>query len=190
MIINGIVQNIPSAMVVAKALPVNKSYKLEFVSTERRNDIYTVDVYLQGSDEGYKIRLLIISNILAYPALEMIWVYEKEQYELASRVYHRICDEVDDVKMEYDQSMMPVSTVSPKLKEAVKPISASHQEKTHILSIDEASRLIGASDWRLSLYQGRYPKMSDKEKHAIRLFDGNEADSELARKSYGTRQKY
>ena len=67
--------------------------------------------------------------------------FEESEYELASRVFHRICDEIDDVKTHYDQSMTPISTLGAQIREAIKPISSSHREKTNIPWIDEAGKL-------------------------------------------------
>jgi len=146
--------------------------------------------YNQDNNSFYKIRLLLTSNILAYPALEMSWIFEDEEYELASRVFHRICDEVDEIKIEFDSSMMPVATLAAKIKEYVKPISASHQENKYQIPLNEAQKLPGVSDWRQSIYSNRYPNMSQKEKKELKKFEGNEKETPLSRKKYKTREKY
>ena len=107
---------------------------------------------------------MLTSGVLAYPALEMSWKYGSDEYELASRVYHRICDEVDDVKVHFDKSMMPVATLAATVKEAAKPISLKHQEHIDSVPLKEATRIPGVSDWRMSIYSGRYPNTSQEEK--------------------------
>ncbi len=184
------ITGIPPKQIVNKAARRNKDYELEFVNTESNNDVYTLKAYLRKSDEGYKARMILISSILAYPALEMAWQFEEEEYDLASRVFHRICDEVDDVKTHYDRSMTPISTVAAQLREAVKPISASHQEKTNILWIDEAARMAGISDWRVSLYRGQYPKMTKSDKDQVVKLEGNHIFIPHKHQTFSVREKY
>jgi len=189
-----IIQNIPSNQIIKTAARRNKDYDAEFVNTDSNSDMYELKVFLRRYDQdgksNYKIRLFLVSNILAYPALEMVWDFEENEYELASRVFHRICDEVDEVKTEFDQSMMPVATLAAKVKEYVKPISMRHQEKTHQIALDEAQKASGVSDWRQSIYSGRYPNMSKEEKQAIKKFEGNTPEAPLGRISFKTREKY
>ena len=117
--------NIPSKQIITKIAKSNKDYGVEFINTECNSDMYSLKIYLRRHHDKFKIRLALISSILAYPALEMIWNFDDDEYELSSRVFHRICDEADEVKTYYDQSMMPASTLSAKIKESVKPISMS-----------------------------------------------------------------
>lgn len=187
MLLNGI----PPGQIVTKFATSNKDYDLDFVNTDSNSDSYHLSLYLrrykQDGTVRYKIKLLIASGILAYPALEMIWSFEDDESELASRVYHRICNEVDDVKSDFDRSMAPVSVVASKVREAVKPISVNHQEKTNILSLDEAKREPGVGDWRYSLYGNRYPNMSREEKQHIRKFEGQQLDIVPKRVAYPSR---
>jgi len=185
---------IPSNQIVDKIARKNKDYELEFINSDSNSDMYELKTFLrrynQDDRQFYKIRLLLVSNILAYPALEMSWIFEDEEYELANRVYHRICDEVDEIKVDFDRSMMPVSTLAAKIKEYVKPISISHQENKHQLPLNEAQLLPNVSDWRKSIYSNRYPNMSQKEKNELKKFEGNVSEAPLARKEYKTREKY
>jgi hypothetical protein len=71
---------------------------------------------------------------------------------------------------------MPVSTIGAKIREAVKPIAAKYQEKTNILAIDEAGITAGVSDWRFSLYAGRYPHTSKQEKNKYYKYEGNKEE--------------
>ncbi len=166
---------IPPSMIVNTASRRNKDYELEFINSDRNSDVYTLRVYLrnrkQDEKNEYIIRLILICDILSYPALEMTWDFKEEEFELASRVYHRICDEVDDVKTHFDRSMAPASILGAQIREAVKPISLSHQQIDNNVALDEAKRLGGVSDWRMSLYSGRYPHTSKEE---IQKFKGNE----------------
>lgn len=185
MLVNGI----PSGHIVRQAAKLNKDYELEFVNSDTNNDVYTLSAYLRRSDldNDYKIRVIVVSNVLAYPAFEMSWSFKDNEYELASRVYHRICNEVDDIKSDYDRSMAPVTVVVPKIREALKPISTARIEKSHMLPIDEAHRLPGESDIRFSIYHGHYPQMSKEEKHAYRKFEGNQSEPPMQRKEYPLR---
>lgn len=184
------VNNIPNSQIITKTAASNKDYELDFINTDSNNDVYTLKIYLRRNDEQYKIRLVLISSILAYPALDMSWEFDKEDFELASRVFHRICDEVDSVKTDYDRSMMPVSAVAAKIKEYVKPISVNHQEKTNIPSIDESTKEAGVSDWRMSLYSGHYPHMTKKEKNEFHKFEGNQIVEIPNTKTIPSREKY
>ncbi len=185
-----LVQGIPANQIVSTAARRNKDYEVDFVNTESNNDTYTLKTHLRHSNNQYKARLVLISSILAYPALEMIWAFDGEEYELASRVFHRICDEVDDVKTHYDSSMMPASTLAAQIREACKPISNSRQEKTHIPWIDEAVKLKGVSDWRDSLYRGQYPKMTKADKERISKLEDNHQEKPLKHRTYTSREKY
>ena len=178
--------NIPSNQIVCKIAKSNKDYGVEFINTESNSDMYSLKIYLRRHHDKFKIRLALISSILAYPALEMIWNFDDDEYELSSRVFHRICDEADEVKTYYDQSMMPASTLSAKIKESVKPISMSHQEKTHIPSIDENNKTSGVSDWRMSLYSGHYPHTTKEEVKEYK----QENTEPITHKKYKTREKY
>ena len=190
MLVNGI----PSGHIIDKIARRNKDYELEFINTDSNSDKYGLSVHLrrnaQKNNEHYKIRLAVISSILAYPALEMTWIFGDEEYETASRVYHRICDEVDDAKTDFDQSMMPVVTIAAKIREGVKPIAAARQEKHNILPIDESNLLKGVSDWRHSIYSNRYPNMSLAEKKKNMEFEGNASEQPFNKKTYKTREKY
>lgn len=185
-----LINNIPSQQIIQKTAKQNKDYELEFINTESNNDLYTLKIFLRRNENEYKIRLMLISNILAYPALDMSWAFEEKEAELASRVFHRICDEVDDIKTDYDRSMMPVSTVAAKIKEYVKPISANHQETTNVHAVDVSDREAGVSDWRMSLYGGHYPNLTKKEKNDYFKFQGSQIDAASTQKVYPTREKY
>ena len=186
-----IIQNIPSNQIVKTAARRNKDYELEFVNTNCNSDSYTLKTFLrryaQGDEENYKIRLMLIGDILSYPALEMSWKFGSSDFELASRVFHRICDEVDDAKTEFDRSMMPVATLAAKIKEAAKPISLSHQEHIDSVPLKESARLSGVSDWRMSIYSGRYPNHSKEEQQE---FWGDQQDQKMKTRRYSTREKY
>ena len=185
-----LVQGIPSGQIVSVAAPRNKDYDLDFANSDSSSDVYALRIFLRKSEKGYKIRLVLTSSILAYPALEMAWTFDDDEYELASRVFHRICDEADDIRVHYDSSMAPAATIGAKIREAVKPISANHQEKTNILSIDEAHRLAGVSDWRYSIYANRYPNMTNEEKQEVMKYEGNQKAEPVVTKEYKTREKY
>jgi len=186
-----IIQNIPSNQIVKTAAVRNKDYEVEFVNTDCNSDSYTLKAFLrhysQNGEENYKIRLMLTSGVLAYPALEMSWKYASDEHELASRVYHRICDEVDDVKVHFDKSMMPVATLAAQIKEAAKPISLSHQEHIDSVPLKEATRLSGVSDWRQSIYSGRYPNHSKEEQQH---FWGDQSEQAMKTRRYSTREKY
>lgn len=185
------IEGIPASQIVNTAARRNKDYEMDFVNTESNNDVYELKVFLRHGDDGYKVRLILVSAILAYPTLDSVWVFEDEEYELASRVFHRICDEVDDVKTHYDRSMMPVSTLAAQIREAVKPISSSRQEKTNIPWIDEAAKEAGVSDWRFSIYRGQYPKTNRKDKDQVIKLEGNHIfETPPKFRDYSTRQKY
>lgn len=185
-----LIEGIPSSQIVDKIAANNKDYELEFSNSDNNSDVYVLRIFLRKFENTYKIRLVLASSILAYPALEMSWTFDDNEFELASRVFHRICDEADDAKVHYDTSMMPVSTVAARIREAVKPISLNHQETTNIPTVDEAHRLMGVSDWRYSIYANRYPNMSAKERQEIREFEGNRKSDIIVRKNYGARERY
>lgn len=185
-----IVTGIPSAQIITKEARSNKDYEVEFANSDSNSDVYVLRIFLRKFEDKYKIRLVLVSSILAYPALEMSWKFTSDEYELASRVFHRICDESDDVKVHYDRSMMPAPIIAAQIKEAVKPISMNHQEETHIFSIDESARIAGVSDWRQSIYSNRYPNMTAEEKQKIKNFEGNNKSETIVRKTYNTREKY
>lgn len=178
---------------VEKTAMMNKDYELDFVNTDVNSDMYSLRIYMRRNnaetDKHYLIKLSLISSILAYPALEMEWKFKDNEYEIASSTFHRICNEVDDVKMDFDRSMAPVATLAAKVREAVKPISISRQLKYAILPVDETNQMLLSSDWRMSLYSGRYPHMSREEKQKIQKFEGNDVET-MTRKQYGLREKY
>jgi len=193
-----IIKGIPTSHVVSTnektvtASRRHKDYEVEFINSDRNNDIYHLKVFLRRNnlDNDYKIRVVIISDILAYPALDMSWSFDNDSFKLASKVFYRICDEVDDIKIDFDRSMAPISIIGGKVRESLKIISTSRLEKTHILPLDEASLIKGESDYRFSIYHGHYPQMSKEEKHEHKKFEGNESESELKRKKYSLREKY
>ena len=184
--------SIPSSQIVSTAARRNKDYEVEFINAVSNNDVYRLRTSLRKDSHNnlYKIRAQIISDTLAYPALNMIWAFKDSEYDFASRVYHRICDEVDEVKENFDRSMAPITVVASQVRESLKPISLSYQEKTDMLPIDEARRLPGEPDARMTIYRGQYPQMTKAEKDAIKEFQGNEGEKAMARKTYTTREKY
>ena len=184
------IQGIPPSQIVKTSARRNKDYEFEFVNSDSNSDVYVLRIFLRKSEEKYKVRLVLITSILAYPAFEMSWVFDDDEYELASRVFHRVCDEADAIKEDFDQSMMPAPVIAAQLRETVKLISLSHQEETHNLPLDEAKRLAGVSDWRQSIYSNRYPNMTTEEKQKIQKFEGNETEGPLDRKRYSTRESY
>lgn len=169
------VRNIPTIHIVHEAARSNKDYEIEFVNTEKSKDLYVLKIFLRFVDDQYRIRLILVSSILAYPALDMTWVFENSQYSTAARVFHRICDEADYIKTHTDENTIPLQILAASIREAVKPISVSHQETTHIPFIDESAREPGVSDWRESLYGDRYPKNS-KEKGSLTKYKGNQKE--------------
>lgn len=187
---------IPSSQVVTKIARVNRDYELDFVNTDVNSDVYTLSVYLRKFDHNtkpnYKIMLVLSSSILAYPALEMAWEFEDDNsdYELATRVYHRICDEVDQIKTEFDRSMAPGSVLAPKIREAVKPIAAARQLKKNQVPLDEADLEGGVSDWRMSIYGGHYPNMTKEERDKVRKADIDHNELPLHRRHYRSRDRY
>ena len=183
------IKNVPLKHIISTAAHRTKDYEVDFANSDSNNDVYTLKVLLRRSDldKDYKVRLMLVSNILAYPALDMSWSFEENQFDLASRVFHRVCNEADDVKTDFERSMAPITIISGKIREAVKPISVSHIEKTHILPLDEAVRLAGESDIRFSLYRGQYPHLSKQEIHEHKKFVGNDGEKPLERRSYPVR---
>ena len=190
------ITKIPSSQVVTKIARINRDYELDFVNTDVNSDVYTLSVFLRKfnhkTNPNYKIMLVLASSILAYPALEMSWEFEdtNDDYELATRVYHRICDEVDHIKTEFDRSMAPASVLAPKIREAVKPIAVYRQTKKNQVPLDEADLIGGVSDWRMSIYSGRYPNMTKEERDKIRKMDHDQVDLQPKRRTYKTREKY
>lgn len=156
-----LIKNISPELIINTAGRHNKDYEIEFINTDTSKDTYILKVFLRYADNQYKIRLILTSSILAYPALDLVWEFQEKEYDLASRVFHRICDEADYLKIHTDEESTPLQTLSAMIKESVKPISVSHQKITNIPSIDESFREQGESDWRKSLYGNRYP---DKQK--------------------------
>jgi len=190
-----LIKGIPSDQIVHTAARRNKDYELDFLNTDSHNhDTYTLKIALRrielDDEEEFRVKLTLTSNVLAAPALENSWLFKDGEFEVASRVYHRICDEVDDVKSDFDRSMTPISTLAALIREAIKPISVSRQEKSNMLPIDEAKRIHGVSDWRKSIYSDRYPNMTNREKNKLKEFEGNRPDGSYIKKPYGVREKY
>lgn len=168
------IKGISTKHIVNKIAQITRDYEVEFINTEYNKDTYTVKVFLRFINDEYRIRLLIVSDILSYPALDMIWIFGEKEYDLATRVFHRIADEVDYVKTHNDNHNIPASTLAAKVRESVKPISIKHQEKKNILWLDEVNKEAGVSDWRKSLYGNRFPNESSKEKNQIHYFQGKQ----------------
>jgi len=187
-----IVKGIPTNQIITTAARRNKDHEVEFINSDTNNDVYHLKTFLRKSDldNDYKVRATIISNILAYPALDMSWAFNIDEFDLASRVFHRICNEVDDIKTDFDKSLAPITVIAGKVREGLKFISESHIEKSHILSVDESHREKGESDIRYSIYHGHYPHMSKQEKHEHKKFEGNEGESEFKKKKYSLRERY
>lgn len=163
---NIMIQNIPSQHIVTMAARHNKDYEIEFVNTELAKDMYTIKCFLRFIDKNYRIRVLLTSNILSYPALDVTWRFEESKFDHAARVFHRICDELDYIKTHTDENSVPLSVLSATVREALKPIAVSFRESVHNLNIDEAVHNPGEGDWRTSLYGDRYPSKS-KEKGSL-----------------------
>lgn len=180
------ITGIPTAQIVATAARREKSYTIDLFNVDSNSDIYTIKIFLRLGESDYKVRLNVVSNILSYPALEFIWSFETS-YQAASRVYNEICDVADDVADDYNRSMMPAPTMIATLREAIKPVAPKNQEKTFILSLDEAVRLIGVSDWRKSIYQDRYPNMHPSEKSKIHKLENNHVETAPKFKTYPLR---
>ena len=72
-----IVQGIPSAQIVSDSARRNKDYEVDFANTESNNDIYELKAFLRHGDERYKVRIVLVSGVLAYPALDMTWVLKR-----------------------------------------------------------------------------------------------------------------
>lgn len=188
-----LIQGIPSKQIVEKIARNNKDYEADFANTDTNSDVYGVKVFLRhfnrsDNKKDYKVRMVLISSVLAYPALDLSWSFKDDEYELASRVFHRICNEIDDIKSDFDRSMMPASIVSAQLREAIRPISQSHQEKTNILSLDESARIDGESDWRNSIYSGRYPNMTKEERQKQQKIK-QQTEEQPKRITYPSRRK-
>ena len=60
------IQGIPSTQIVSEAARRNKDYEVDFANTESNNDIYELKAFLRHGDERYKVRLVLVSGILAY----------------------------------------------------------------------------------------------------------------------------
>lgn len=179
------ISGIPSNQIVKDAARRTKDYELEFVNTEYNNDTYVLKIFLRFlDDKQYRIRILLTSSILAYPALDLIWIFDEKEYELASRVFHRICDEADYIKTHIDEHNVPIPTIAAAIREAVKPISVTHQEKKNILSYDESNREAGVSDWRYSIYGSRFPSLSKEEKNKDNKYLGNQSEPVIKRTMY------
>jgi chaperonin GroEL (HSP60 family) len=80
-----------------------------------------------------------------------------------------------------------VATISAKLKESIRPISIKNQEHMDSVPMKELTKNEGVSDWRMSIYSGRYPNTSKEE---IKNYKNNEIDNLSKTKKYKTREKY
>lgn len=186
------VKGLPTKQIVAKVSINDKDYELEFINTDSHSDTYVLKVFLrkysQDNEIDYKIRMIIHCNTLSYPALDMVWAFKESEYDVASKTFYEICNEVDKIKEEYDRSMAPAVIIAPKIRECMKTVFLSYQEDSGNISIDESGRLAGVSDWRNSLYGNRYPNMSKEEKNRLKTFEGNTVEN-TKRITHPTRKK-
>lgn len=188
------VTGIPSNMIVSEATRRDRDYELEFVNTDSNSDLHTLRVFLRNNQDAdnrsYKVRMQLVSGILAYPSFEAIWKFSDSEYSLASDLFQTVCNKVDEIHEEFNRSMAPVSIVAPKLREAMKLIAENRREKMNNLPLDEIKYEQGVSDWRSSIYSNRYPNMSQAEKDMIQKFEGSHVEQPFRRRRYRSRGRY
>lgn len=163
----------------------NRKHIVEFINTENNKDNYFCELYLRKVKRKVKIKLILYTGILDYAAFEEIWVFRKDQNELALDVYYDILKELDNVQAQYNSTMVPSSNIMPMIRNKIKDIGPKFKRKTNVPSLDRSKSNVIAEDWRETIYGTKYP---DQPKHGITNFSGDQEQAPLSRKTYQTRQ--
>jgi hypothetical protein len=182
-------QSIPAGHLIWSSTEDELENSIDFVNVDSNSDFYTLHNYLRFNDDCNKVRLILTSGILAYPAMEMCWKFKKNEYKTARTTFFAVNYIIEQVKEQFDKSMAPITTLAPMLKEACKDTFPDQLEKHFMLPLDELSNIRQSADWRSSLYSNRYPNMTKEEKNRIKKYHGNVIDTTNIIK-YETRGKY
>lgn len=133
-----------------------KSHDVDF-SDNDSSDGYTAKLTMTENKNNIIINVKFIGNIYSFPLFEETWVYNKEEGVRASRVYNRIVNVVEDLKVDFEDDSVPGPVLQGKAREELRYIDIDKKKKTNNVSLEAAKGIPGEGDWRNSLYSGKYP---------------------------------
>ncbi len=119
-------------------------HSLKFINTDTNSDTYECEVIIKRTDYNVEVRLGVISSILAYPAFEQFWIYGSGNYKEAAKTYNKIIHTIEDIKIDYEAEIVPGSTLSAMIREAMRPIDPMHKETMRQVPLNESIFIEGS----------------------------------------------
>ncbi len=166
-----------------------KKRSFEFISTESNRDTYLCELVLRRVEDVYKIKLTHFAGILHYPAIEILWQFNDREGQLASTVFETVAYTLEGIREDYNRSMSHPLTLTPIIREAVRPVSETHRLKTNIPSLDEREYMPGEANIEQIIYGNRYPAYSESNKTQHHFYQGNQTEPVVKRTMHRGRSR-
>jgi hypothetical protein len=134
----------------------SKDHNVDFAGNDD-NDGYHVKIQLTESKNKIVINARFLGDIYAFPLFEETWHYEKDEKKRAIKTFNRIANVLEDMKADLEEDELPGPSIQGKAREELRYIDIDRKKALNNRSLEAARKETGETDWRDSIYSGRYP---------------------------------
>ncbi len=141
-----------------KTNKVDREYAILIRNNDRyRSDTHRVSIYKSAHLEGISIALELKNERDGMLAYSDYWHYEDNENRIANRLFDKLVEISEDIKVNTEQLLIPVSLISPTFKTATINLDQPHREKSTAVNYNYRAEEPNETDWRETLYGPRYP---------------------------------
>jgi len=159
-----------------------KEARFKFVNTEPNRDNHICELILRKTSDKYKIKLTHYSGSFDYAAFQSIWHFSNREEKTANKVFDTLEFALNGIKDEHNKNQKHSSSLTPMIREAIKPIEENHQYNKNSVTLNESDLQQGESNWQQTLYGNKYPQYEENSKQE--LFNGKHSEGKTKRTFY------
>ncbi len=154
----------------------------KFVNTEPNRDNHYCELILRKIADKYKLKLTHYSGSFDYAAFQSIWHFSNQEQKTADKVFDTLAFAIDGIKKDHNENQRHSTSLTPMIREAVKPVAETHQYRKNAVHLDESDLQSGESNWEQTLYGTKYPEYQEESKQS--MFNSNHDEGSVKRTMY------
>jgi hypothetical protein len=139
-----------------KVAYTTKDHSVRYAKPKNGDGCQGVIELTEGKDNVI-IEAIFTTGIYKVALFEEQWLYPKEEIKRAIKTFNKVVNVLEDMKIEAEDSQLPTPSIQGFAREQLRYIDVDRKKPTNNRSLEAAKYLDGVSDWRDSLYGGRYP---------------------------------
>ncbi len=152
----------------------------KFITTETNRDNHACELILRKLADKYKMKLTHYSGSFDYAAFQAIWNFKTSEQKSAYQAFDTIELILNGIAQDHNKTQKHGVSLVPIIRQAIQLIAESHQQKQHILSLDDKQQ--SESNWETLIYGGKYPALQEENK--TKLLIGNHEKANIKRTTY------